>query len=100
LDGVAALKFLFAGQPNHFWAVIRSHFAYYYLLPQTLNKRKEFKKTPGFKFNRSHIYNGNIVFDHFLNGKKKFGDLEKDRFFTNEISLVFVQLILTLFLLR
>lgn len=83
LDGIAALKFLFAAQPKHFWAVIRSHFAYYYLLPQTLAKRKKQKKYQNFKYNRSFTYKGNIVFDHFLKGKKKFTDLEKDHFFNS-----------------
>ncbi|MBA2613011.1 MAG: glycosyltransferase family 2 protein [Bacteroidetes bacterium] len=81
LDGIAALKFLFSGQPKHFWAVIRAHFAYYWLLPQTLLKRKELKTISNFKYCRSFVYNGNIVFDHFLKGKKKFSDLEKERFF-------------------
>ena len=80
LDAIAAMKFLFAGQANHFWAVIRAHFAYYYLLPQTLSKRKKLKQQAGFKFSHSFTYKGNIVFDHFLRGKKKFTDLEKDKF--------------------
>ncbi|MBA3680065.1 MAG: glycosyltransferase family 2 protein [Bacteroidetes bacterium] len=80
LDSIAAFKFLAAAQPSHFWAVIRAHFAYYFLLPQTLSKRKKLKQQVDFKFNRSFTYKGNIVFDHFLKGKKKFTDLEKDKF--------------------
>lgn len=81
LDAIAAMKFLFAGQANHFWAVIRSHFAYYYLLHETLSKRKNLKQQPCFKFCRSFVYKGNIVFEHFLSGKKTFTDLKKDDFF-------------------
>jgi len=81
LDAIAAMKFLSAGQPDHFWAVIRAHFAYYALLPQTLSKRKKLKQLDNFKFCRSFVYKGNIVFDHFLSGKKNFTDLEKNNFF-------------------
>ncbi len=83
LDGIAALKFLFAGQPDHFWAVIKAHFAYYYRLSDTVKKRKAQKKLAGFKFTTSFIYNRNIVFDYFVRGKKKFTELEKENFYTS-----------------
>ncbi|MDO9001195.1 MAG: glycosyltransferase family 2 protein [Bacteroidota bacterium] len=83
LDAIAAFKFLVDGQPKHFFAVIRAHFAYYSELPKTLSKRKKLKQQPTFKFNKSSIYNGNIVFDYFLKKKKKFSDLEKSNFFSN-----------------
>lgn len=75
LDGIAAIKFLFDAQPKHFFAVIRAHFAYYYLLPTTLAKRKKLKQLPNFKFNRSFTYKKNIVFEYFLRKKRKFSDL-------------------------
>lgn len=77
LDGVAATSFLFAGTPKHFFAVIRAHFAYYKRLPQTLRKRKEMQKLPNFQFNTSCMYNGNIVFEYFISGKRKFTELRK-----------------------
>ena len=77
LDGIAGIKFLIDAQPKHFFAVIRAHFAYYYRLPKTLSKRKNLKQLPNFKFNRKLTYKGNIVFDYFLNKKKKFSDLDK-----------------------
>ena len=77
LDGVAAFKFLFEGQPKHFYAVLRAHASYYYLLPSTLSKRKKFKLTKNFKFNMSQIYKGHIVSEYFLKGKKIFADLQK-----------------------
>lgn len=80
LDAIAAFKFLFDGQPKHFWAVVRAHFAYYSMLPETLSKRKKLKKLNNFKFSKSFIYNGNVVFDYFLNKKKIFTDLKKDFF--------------------
>lgn len=77
LDGVAALRFLFAGTPKHFFAVIRAHFSFYKTLPATLRKRNEMKKLNGFSFNTSFMYNGNIVFEYFISGKKKFAELRK-----------------------
>ena len=76
LDGIAALKFLFSGEPLHFFAVIRAHFAYYARLSDTLKKRKEQKSGVNFKFCTSNIYKKNIVFDFYLRGKKKFSDLD------------------------
>jgi GT2 family glycosyltransferase len=80
LDGVAAFRFLFAGTPEHFFAVIRAHFAYYKRLPDTLRKRKEMMQLENFKFNTTFMYKGNIVFEYFLSGKKKFSDLRKGFF--------------------
>jgi GT2 family glycosyltransferase len=76
LDGVAAFKFLLDAQPKHFFAVIRAHFAYYYMLPNTLAKRKKLKQKANFKFSRSFTYKGNIVFEYFLKNKKKYSDLD------------------------
>ncbi|MBI2721525.1 MAG: glycosyltransferase family 2 protein [Bacteroidetes bacterium] len=80
LDGVAACRFLLAGTPKHFFAVIRAHFSYYSMIPSTLRKRKEMKNLEDFRFSTSCIYNGNIVFDYFLKKKKKFTSLDKRRF--------------------
>lgn len=75
LDGVAAFKFLLDGQPKHFYSVLRAHFTYYAWLPKTLAKRRQLKNTPGFKFAFNPVYNGNVVAEHFLRGKKKFKEL-------------------------
>lgn len=75
LDGVAAFKFLFDGQPKHFFAVLRAHFNYYAWLPRILAERKKLKNSPGFKFTHSGIYRGNIVLEYFVKGKRKFTDL-------------------------
>ena len=77
LDGVAAFKFLFDGQPNHFLAVVKAHFAYYACLNRTLTKRKEFRNSSDFKYNTTDMYKGNIVFEYFLKHKRKFNDLQK-----------------------
>jgi len=80
LDGIAACKFLFDGQPKHFWAVIQAHYAYYGWLPRTLRKRREMKAHPQFKFSTRKLYKGNIVSDHFLDKKKKYSELSQSAF--------------------
>jgi len=80
LDAVAAFKFLFDGQPKHLFAVLKAHAYYYFMLNKTLAKRKRMKNMPGFKFTTSQIYQANIVAEHFLKYKNKFGDLRKSFF--------------------
>ena len=80
LDGVAAIKFLFDGQPKHFFAVIRAHFSFYAWLPKIMRERKRLKNSPGFKYHYSGIYKGSIVVEHFLKHKKSFNDLHKGFF--------------------
>lgn len=75
LDGIAAFKFLFDGQPKHFFAVIRAHLVYYTWLPHILKQRKQLERSHGFNYDFSQIYKGNVVKDYFLSGKRKFKDL-------------------------
>ncbi|MEM7162623.1 MAG: glycosyltransferase family 2 protein [Bacteroidota bacterium] len=81
LDGIAAWKFLFQGNPLHFLAVGRAHFHFYLNLPKFLKKRAQLKKETS-KPNLIGLYQGNIVFDYFLRGKKYFKDLDQSRFRT------------------
>jgi GT2 family glycosyltransferase len=83
LDGIAAFKFLFDGQPKHFFAVFRAHLSFYSRLPKILKKRNQLKHSVGFKFDRSYMYRGNIVLEHFVKGKGKFEELNQG-FFTKE----------------
>lgn len=80
LDGVAGIKFLLDGQPKHSWAVFMAHMTYYRWLPKTLAKRKHQQQLPNFKFNCSNMYNGNVVFEYFVKGKRTFNDLKKGFF--------------------
>jgi GT2 family glycosyltransferase len=80
LDGVAAFKFLFDGQPKHFFAVIHAHFSYYKRLPHILKQRAELKTLKGFSYNVSCMYKGNVVVEYFLRHKKKFSQLHKGYF--------------------
>jgi GT2 family glycosyltransferase len=75
LDGIAAMKFLFTAGFKDFIAVSKAHFSFYGSLPITRQKRKRMKQGP-----MRNIYLKNIVFEYYLRGKKKFTDLEKEKF--------------------
>jgi len=75
LDGIAALKFLAEGGFKDFWAVVRAHLSFYRTLDKTKAKRKLLKQNEV-----SKIYNGSVVLDHFLRGKKKFTELDEHKF--------------------
>ncbi|MCD4747266.1 MAG: glycosyltransferase family 2 protein [Bacteroidales bacterium] len=75
LDGIAALKFLFDGGFKDFFAVIKAHFSFYSSLSKIRKKRRETEH-----INVSKIYGKNIVFEHFLKSKKKFTQLNSNKF--------------------
>jgi GT2 family glycosyltransferase len=75
LDGVAALKFFFEGGFQDLIAVIEAHLYFYKNFGKLKKKRKGLKqgKVP-------EVYQKNIVFEHYLGGKKKFSDLNSSDF--------------------
>ena len=75
LDGVAGFKFLLQGGVQDMLAVIRAHFYFYRNIGKLKEKRKMLKQE-----NVSHIYQGNIVIDHYILRKKRFSQLKKDLF--------------------
>ena len=75
LDGVAAIKFLFDGGIKDFFAVLRAHASFYRYYPQL---KRERKKEPHRRV--AMIYRHNLVFDYFLRGKRKFTDLDPEKF--------------------
>jgi GT2 family glycosyltransferase len=75
LDGIAALKFLFTAGFKDFFAVSKAHFSFYGSLKKTKQKRRLLKHGP-----MRNIYLKNIVFEYYLRGKKKFSDLDPDKF--------------------
>ena len=76
LDWVAAFKFLFSGGLADFWAVIRAHFDFYKRIPAIKKTRKELPHRQV-----GQMYRKNIVFENFLKGKKKYSDLDSEKFF-------------------
>ncbi|MFP4470189.1 MAG: glycosyltransferase family 2 protein [Bacteroidales bacterium] len=75
LDMMASFKFLIDGGFRHFVAVARAHLGFYFSYKK--NREKRSRITHGYV---SHIYRGNIVFDHFLHGVKKFSQLDPQKF--------------------
>ena len=75
LDSVAAIKFLLGGSFLSFIAVTRAHFSFLRTYRKTMRKRKVSTHK-----NVSCIYQGNIVMDYFLGGKKSFSQLPKEKF--------------------
>lgn len=75
LDGIAAFKFLFDGGFRDFFAVVKAHFRFYSLLPELKRKRhlKKHKEV-------SMIYQKNLVYEYFLRQKRRFSDLDKEKF--------------------
>ena len=68
LDGIAGIKFLLEGKPKHLWAVLKSHFYFYWYLPKFLKKRENIALTNYYKIN-------SVVYSYFINGKKFFTEL-------------------------
>lgn len=76
LDGVAGLKFLLEGQPQHLWAIIKAHFAFYGRF-RSLFAQKIGQRPPGLK-ELTGVYRGSVVWDYFARGKKTFKALHED----------------------
>ncbi|MGE5423915.1 MAG: glycosyltransferase family 2 protein [Syntrophothermus sp.] len=75
LDGIAAMRFLFTAGFKDFFAVMKAHFSFYGSLGKMRKKRRTLEHRP-----LKNVYGRNIVFEHFLHGKKKFSDLDQDQF--------------------
>jgi GT2 family glycosyltransferase len=75
LDGVAAIKFLFEGGIKDFIAVTRAHFSFYRNFNKIRRKRRLLKQK-----NLDMIYKGSIVTDYYIKKKKKFTDLNPEKF--------------------
>ncbi|MBP5613164.1 MAG: glycosyltransferase family 2 protein [Bacteroidales bacterium] len=72
-DVAASFRFLLSTGWGDFHAVYKAHRAFFRMLPDTRKKRALL--TPARRI--SCLYPGRLVFDYFLFGKKKFGQLKK-----------------------
>ncbi len=79
LDGLGAVYLLFTKGPLHFLAVMRAHFAFYFMFPKVRKERRRLKAKAKDR-NRTGVYRHAIFQSYFLDGKKVFGALES-RFF-------------------
>jgi len=79
LDGIAGLKFLIEGNAAHTWQIILAHFQFYGKIGTLLSERSAL----GFdrsKANRKGMFKRSIVASRYLEGKKKFSDLDPSYF--------------------
>ena len=74
LDAVSALKGLFIGDGGYFLSILRAHFSFLkwilFRQGQSVFPEKKGGKPTG-------LYKGNIVWEHFVKGKKYFSQLIK-----------------------
>jgi GT2 family glycosyltransferase len=78
LDYFAAMKFLVDGGFKDMLAVIKAHYYFWTHRSRLKKKREQIKH-----LNVSQIYWGNIVFQHYLQRKKSYRQLDPDRFTQN-----------------
>lgn len=78
LDFVAGLKFLFTEKITDVLAIINAHFHVYKNLNSLLRKRKHIKSTTK-THKLSAVYHKSIVFDHFINGTKRYNLIDKSK---------------------
>ncbi|MDA0569331.1 MAG: hypothetical protein O3A35_06295, partial [Bacteroidetes bacterium] len=81
LDGVAALRFLLKGEIKFFGAVVKAHWTFFSMIPNTLSKRgaevvARNTSTP----NNSGRYKKSILTQYFIKNHTKFSDLTKQDF--------------------
>ena len=72
LDGLAGIKFLFQGRPNHTFAIIKAHMSFYQALPRLIKFRIQTNKT-----SKPKNILSSIVWSHFVIKIKKFNNLHK-----------------------
>jgi riboflavin kinase/FMN adenylyltransferase len=80
LDGVAALKFLFEGNPKSLVAILKAHGNVYRQFPNILKKRKKISQiSKKYRVGSERVagrYHGMIIWDYFIRKKSKFSDLK------------------------
>jgi len=74
LDILFAYKSLFTGNFTEYKSIAKAHFNFFTNMGKWFTKRKEAKKLWGTP-NNTGMYNGSVIVDFFLKGKKKFSDL-------------------------
>ncbi len=75
LDGIAAFKFLFEGEPKSFVAAIKAHLEFY----KTKKRYKAGRKSNGKQmspYRLSGYYKRSIILDYYLRGKRKFSKIK------------------------
>ncbi|MBM3444632.1 MAG: glycosyltransferase family 2 protein [Bacteroidetes bacterium] len=74
LDAISAYKNLFSGQSGYFFAVMRSHFAFFgWLIAQ--KKQSVFSEAPRKTAGLKGLYKESVVWQHFVLGKNRFSEI-------------------------
>jgi GT2 family glycosyltransferase len=76
LDGISGIRSIFKGKPAETWAIIRAHFSFYGMIPDTITKRKALKKSSTTFTPKSLVMNRLLITEYFVKGKRKFTELE------------------------
>ena len=81
LDGLAAFRFLLKGEIKFFLSVVKAHWSFFSMIPNTLSKRgaevvARNTSTP----NNSGRYKKSILYQYFIKNHTKFSDLTKQDF--------------------
>ncbi|CAM1360280.1 conserved hypothetical protein [Tenacibaculum sediminilitoris] len=70
LDGLAGLKFVMEGKPEHLLAILKAHFSFYMYLSKFLKKRDRLTK------NSNYYQHKSIVWQYYAKGRKQFNKLK------------------------
>jgi GT2 family glycosyltransferase len=68
LDGIAGIQFLIKGEFKHFLAILKAHFAFYWLFYRNYNKRDDFQS-------KKYYFTKSIVYGYFINKVKVFNNI-------------------------
>lgn len=79
LDGIAGIRFIAEGKPNHTFAVLKAHLSFYSSLG-SLRKKRHVEKAAALKPNLKGIYTGSIIKHFFVFKKRYFKDLNHSLF--------------------
>lgn len=72
LDNISALKGLLSGDGGYFIALLKAHWAFYnWILFHKKNRSDDLKRMASL----SGVYSHNIVWQHFVKGKKRFSEI-------------------------
>jgi GT2 family glycosyltransferase len=77
LDQISAVKGLVGGDGGYFIAIIKAHLAFTGWLFFGKKEKNLYKRKPVSKL--SGVYNGNIVWEHFVKKKKRFVDIVQNK---------------------
>lgn len=81
LDGVWAMRSLTRGEFSTIWAILKSHWAFFFSLPYWWGRRKKiYKELKSIPKQGKGYFGGSAVWWHFVKGKKKFSELPEALF--------------------